>query len=116
MLDPGFDKADVERLNEEFGPGGRPDPTEILAYLAGLEAITESVYGGTHLHPSRELTPTERAFLEKFYDALDPHTLGALGRDGEGVPVSARDRVAIAEGWGRLDPGRFEKFAWLARE
>ncbi|TDC25167.1 hypothetical protein E1265_07800 [Streptomyces sp. 8K308] len=101
----------AERINEAFGPGVDAVPSRIRSYLAGLEGITESVYGGTPLHPARDLTPAERAFLERFYGDLTPHALGGLGnldtadRDLQGLLDARAVRQSVGDGVNALfDP------------
>ncbi|MFI7272681.1 hypothetical protein [Streptomyces sp. NPDC049879] len=81
-----------------------PDPDALARWTETLEGITDSVYGNSldPGEPARRLTGTELAYLRRYWDALDPGTLAALGSlDGW-----AEAKVHVANSLAMLlDPG-----------
>ncbi|TDC20698.1 hypothetical protein E1265_20910 [Streptomyces sp. 8K308] len=81
------------RFLEELGED-EPDPRVLAMYSAGLEGITDAIYGDASNPgaPARDLTEDELAYLETFFAGIDdPEVLASLGNKIEGWDEAKRN-------------------------
>jgi hypothetical protein len=71
----------ADGLSEELGRD-HPDSEKMLRYTEALDAIVAGIYEDPNNpgDPTRQMTASELAYLEKFYGQLDADDLSALGK------------------------------------